>query len=293
MLNARLFATLASLGLVVSLSSPVQAQDRPAPHRTAAAKRSLTKKQQDARDDAQFDDERGHGVPEDALFGDDETGSRAPKGRPPTAEWDGTLEEPEDAPAFDELETDASAGRAQAEHHGSTRPRRTRRPRRPYAAPNPDAIVWGPTSPPSSPDVLDYEDGAAVPPGYIKATRARRGLIIGGAVTFGVTYLLAAAYGAFLLEPNGYEDGYGATPSRDGAEALFVPVAGPFIALGTMETERGEAAALVVGGVAQASGFALLAAGIFSKSTVLVKTDGGVAITPTVTPRGVGIAGAF
>jgi hypothetical protein len=60
------------------------------------------------------------------------------------------------------------------------------------------------------------------PPGYHTETRARTGLIVGGAVTFGLPYLLSATAAASTLSASGSM-----------YEPLFIPVVGPFITLGS------------------------------------------------------------
>jgi hypothetical protein len=248
----------------------------------------LTKKQRDAEDDRHFDgeaterDKRDRNARDDAWFAGEADLS--------VEDWE--PEEPVEAPAFDDLDT--SFGKSDA----ATRPRshkpnyrRTVDPAEPVTWSPPDASGV-PSSTTPLPDTLDFEEGSAVPDGYAKSTRARRGMIIGGAVTFGVTYLLAVAYGVMLIEGD-HHDRFGQGASRDGSEALFVPVAGPFIAMGTMNPERGEALGLLAGGLAQAGGAAMLLAGAFARTTVLVKTDTGVLLSPTVTPSGLGVTGSF
>src|SRR5688572_15787699 len=67
---------------------------------------------------------------------------------------------------------------------------------------------YGPPAeyPPVGPKRMNYEEGQPIPPGYRVETRARRGLIIAGAVTFGVTYLLSAFAASIAVDGGGSEE---------------------------------------------------------------------------------------
>jgi hypothetical protein len=186
---------------------------------------------------------------------------------------DGDMQSPED--------------QREAEQRGSTHTH----PAQPHvqATPSPDASDWRVTS--TSPDVLDWQEGSDLPPGYVKATRIRKGLVIAGAVTFGASWLATAAYGSYLI--NDRDPRYWERDNDEGARpeaVLYVPLVGPWIALGTVENDRRERAAFIAGGVVQAGGLAMLIAGVAAKQTVLVKTgDTEVGILPSVGgPNGTG-----
>lgn len=118
----------------------------------------------------------------------------------------------------------------------------------------------------------DWEEGEPIPPGYHPVSRIRKGLVIGGAVTFGVLYLLSAISGA-IASDSGAKDG----------RLLFIPVAGPFTLLGS-GTPATAAVFLVIDGIAQAGGIAMFVAGLAAPKTVLVRNDLGkstFSITPT------------
>lgn len=129
------------------------------------------------------------------------------------------------------------------------------------------------------------EDSGAVPNGYHTESRVRRGFVVGGAVTFGVMYLLTA-FGASVASDVG-----------GGANALYIPVLGPFIQMGNSDSSTGKFL-LAVDGAAQAAGAAMLIYGIASPKTVLVRNDLGM--TTHVVPMrmgnggtGVGLVGTF
>ena len=69
-------------------------------------------------------------------------------------------------------------------------------------------------------------------------SRIRKGLVIGGTVTFGACYLLSAMT-ASVADSN----------NDDEFAPLFVPVAGPFITIGTANAEGAGTFWLVVDGV--------------------------------------------
>jgi hypothetical protein len=117
--------------------------------------------------------------------------------------------------------------------------------------------------PPVGPKKMGYEEGQPIPPGYHLETRARRGLIIAGAVTFGVTYLLSAFTASIAVDAGGDEE-FG---------PLFIPVAGPFVTIGTAEAEGTGTFALVLDGVAQAGGVAMFIAGLATEEQYLLRND--------------------
>ncbi len=136
--------------------------------------------------------------------------------------------------------------------------RRRRRGRK--SVPSPER-----TSPPpyrwAGPYTMEYIEGSEVPDGYTKVERVRRGLVIGGAVTWGVSWLIAAAAAASM------DDNI-----KDDTGPLFIPVVGPFIAMGTLEPEGVGRAGLFINGMAQVAGATMLISGLAATKTVLVRT---------------------
>jgi hypothetical protein len=138
--------------------------------------------------------------------------------------------------------------------------------------------------------IADWQVGLPVPYGYHPETRLRKGKVIGGAVTFGVLYLCSAwvaAVGGDISTSTG---------GQNHAAALYVPVFGPFIELG--ETSSSSLRyLLVLDGLAQGIGAAMLTYGLVVPQNVLVRND--LALV-TVTPmrlgqdgNGVGLMGRF
>jgi len=109
----------------------------------------------------------------------------------------------------------------------------------------------------------DWNPGDPIPPGYHKAHRKRRGLIVGGAVTFGVLYSVSILVAATGEDSN---------PGHNKLAALFVPVFGPFIQLGNSNSATGNFF-LVADGLAQAAGVTMFALGLALPETILVRND--------------------
>jgi hypothetical protein len=131
-----------------------------------------------------------------------------------------------------------------------------------YAYPYPYGYP-GYMQPVPPPRTLPYDEGQAVPPGYHVEERARRGLVIAGTVTFGSAYLISilGASSAVASDDN----------SSDDFAPLFIPVAGPFITLGTAEDADGVAPIFILDGIAQVGGLALLIAGLAAQESILVR----------------------
>lgn len=125
--------------------------------------------------------------------------------------------------------------------------------------------AYGAPPAPTGPRVMPYEDGYPVPDGYHPTTRVRTGLVIGGAITFGLPYLITATTGG-----------------SGGEGVLVVPLAGPFIEIGRLHAGGGSGdksleaivtGILVVDGLMQVGGAAMLIAGLVNKKKVLVRDD--------------------
>jgi hypothetical protein len=131
------------------------------------------------------------------------------------------------------------------------------------------------------PSVID-DNGGPPPPGYRRDTQIRKGLVIGGATTFGALWLVTIVAGAGLADDvNSY--------SREQTEdyvPLFVPLVGPFIAIGTLNAEGVGTALLMIDGLAQTAGLAMLIAGVAAKKDVFVRdfSMGGHKVTVEAQP---------
>lgn len=138
--------------------------------------------------------------------------------------------------------------------------------------------------------IKDYEEGDPIAPGYHAESRIRTGLVVGGAVTFGVLYLLSALVGAAISDTNKITGG------SDSGDFLYVPVAGPFLQMTRTESSTGNVF-LAIDGIAQAAGATMLIVGLTSPKTVLVRNDlGEVRVLPMRMGQnggGLGLVGTF
>ncbi len=133
------------------------------------------------------------------------------------------------------------------------------------------------------PAKLDYEEGRPIPPYYHAESHARRGLVIGGAVTFGVLYLLS-----FTVANATSKDGR--SHELDG---LYVPGIGPFIAAANVHDSSG---ILLIDGFGQIAGLAMFISGFAFPKTELVRNDlATVRIIPRVSKdsSGISLMGTF
>ena len=106
------------------------------------------------------------------------------------------------------------------------------------------------------PTRIDYEDGDVVPPGYEIKTRPEKGLLTGGLITFMVPYGISFLMGG-LIAING--------SNRETEEfaPLLIPVAGPFIVLGSWDSVGEDGAFIMLAnGFAQTAGAAMIVTSI-------------------------------
>lgn len=170
---------------------------------------------------------------------------------------------------------------------------------------------------PAGPKELDYEEGDPVPAGYHLKSKKSKGLIIGGAATFGALWLISVVVapiaqaarnfgnvlsctsgGGSISTQTGVSGTNNCTTSTDDYNALYIPVAGPLITIGTAHAKGAGIVVLAIDGVAQAGGLAMLIAGLASNSQKLVRNDVDVLapaprLMPIVGLGSAGIAGTF
>ncbi len=163
------------------------------------------------------------------------------------------------------------------------------------AAQSPDATPPPPPPPPAAPlpaqqadypaangpRTLEWEPGEPVPQGYHPSTQIRTGLVVAGAVTFGSVWLLNALVASIGIDIN-----------QGQAIPLFIPVVGPFIAMGTFRSlQATDAFFLVLDGLVQAGGVAMLVAGIAVPKHQLVRNRYASMLTPMPMSFGNGSVG--
>jgi hypothetical protein len=142
-----------------------------------------------------------------------------------------------------------------------------------------------------SPVVInDWDENQPAPAGYHVSVRNRTGLIVGGAVTFGVVYGLTASISAIADAAGANNAGWG-----------LVPVVGPFGLIPSSGGSAGIDFLLVLDGLAQAGGVAMFIAGFAAPKKTLVRNDmvvGGLTLKPMPmtfdrNSAGFGVRGSF
>ena len=122
-------------------------------------------------------------------------------------------------------------------------------------------------------EIVDFDEGRPVPAGYTPVYRTRRHLIVGGAVTLGVSYAISA-----FVASIGQDSG---SNGRNEVGAMWIPVAGPWLQLA--DTSSATAKFFLVGlGTAQVAGAVMLYYGMTTKNLVLVRNDfvGNLTVAP-------------
>jgi hypothetical protein len=138
-------------------------------------------------------------------------------------------------------------------------------------------------------EIKDWSEGEQIPPGYRPVERTRKGLIVGGAVTFGSLYLISALVASAGSDSSQYNGG------KNEEAALWVPAIGPFIQMAGTESSTGKLF-LAIDGIGQTAGAAMLIVGLVSPKTVLVRNDlAEVRVTPMLAKgtAGAGLTGTF
>jgi hypothetical protein len=158
-------------------------------------------------------------------------------------------------------------------------------PQQPYYAPqggygyNYGYPVW--------PATMPYEEGRPIPPGYHVATRASRPFIISGISVFGGAYLGSLLTATFALTID----------SRTGSTfgPLYIPFAGPFVAISTLKAEGAGAMWLIVDGGVQLLGGALFLTGLINEEQYLERGPKRASKVPDVLigPRSAGLKWTF
>ena len=128
------------------------------------------------------------------------------------------------------------------------------------------------------PKKLPYDEGDPVPPGYHVDTSVRKGLVIGGAATFGAIYLVTALTAGLIQSVSSSVDGGDA----EEVTPLYIPVAGPFVAMATLDATGGGIVALALLGVGQAAGVGMFITGFAAQESVLMRNDVGAAQKPRI-----------
>lgn len=122
------------------------------------------------------------------------------------------------------------------------------------------------------PRTLPYREHQPAPLGYRMDTRPNGGLMIAGSVILSSAWAISAFTGGLFLS--------GGSRNTEGYGPLLVPIIGPFITLGTgsdvdlsNENDRMAATLVILNGVTQVTGLAMLIAGIAADQKYWVRND--------------------
>jgi hypothetical protein len=145
-----------------------------------------------------------------------------------------------------------------------------------------------PAAPPAAPAASRLIQGWApdqpVPRGYRRVTTLNGAMLAAGISLFSVSYSLTTVTAAIAGAVD--EEDFDGTSGEDWA-ALYIPLAGPFIAIHSLDPNPQGAGLLVADGILQVAGMALLLGGALDTDTHLLRVA-----TPFVAPLpGGGVAG--
>lgn len=127
-------------------------------------------------------------------------------------------------------------------------------------------MMYGPTR-------LPYEEGEPVLPGYEIKYRPKMKMALAGMAVFAPFYALSVLFaGTYLGDEGRWASMYG---------PLLIPVIGPFVTIGTADTDVGTLF-LLFDGVAQATGATLFLAGMLSDEKYLERRRTSFSVRPEV-----------
>jgi hypothetical protein len=135
--------------------------------------------------------------------------------------------------------------------------------------------------------IKDWDENQPIPHGYHPETRVRKGMVIGGAVVFGVPYL----YSLLIASVGADVSGGGSNP----VASLAIPVLGPFIEMGETSSSTAHFM-LALDGAAQTAGAIMFIYGLTTPRNVLVRNDLAMTVVPMHLGKdgsGLGFVGRF
>lgn len=160
----------------------------------------------------------------------------------------------------------------------------------PHLQAPPDLVGW--RGPITGPEKMDYDEEKPIPYGYHLEEERRLGLSVTGGVLLGAGAVSSAILGGVLMnECTGAfifdtcevrrEYGYG-----------MIPLAGPFVVLGTTGThDIGAMMGFTILGLTQVAGLSLVIAGEAAPAEVLVRDD--IEVSVSASPGGLALNGSF
>ena len=157
----------------------------------------------------------------------------------------------------------------------------------PYYAPQPQPQTYPQAQPQSQTytpaRIDDWHEGEPIPAGYHQVKRIRTGLVTGGGIMFGVSYLISVLIAAVGQDLSGANNPFW---------PQFIPVVGPFIQMGVTPLAT-VAVYCTFLGLVQAGGLAMFIAGFAAPHTYLARdsyTKNDLQFVPFITPTSSGFA---
>lgn len=144
------------------------------------------------------------------------------------------------------------------------------------------------------PRKVAYVEGQPGPPGYRLTTESIRSLVVGGAICLGVGYSFM-----LLSAPVVAEDRKDHGEDPDDANMMMLPVVGPFLSIGAVDSEGVGTSFLILDGLLQTLGAGMLIGGIAYPRKVWLRGDvAGVRyqVTPGLVGKntpGLGLTGSW
>ncbi len=138
-----------------------------------------------------------------------------------------------------------------------------------YAPPGYNSYMYPPGTSLLPPAILAYDEGETVPAGYKLKASPVRTLVVTGSVLFGTTYLASLIGGATVVA--------GSSSDAKSFAPMFAPLVGPFITIGTVSASGAGALWLVLDGLAQTAGVAMLVSGMVLEEKYLERVATGQA----------------
>ena len=161
----------------------------------------------------------------------------------------------------------------------------------PYPGPPP-----APTAPQPPAVVYDWDPDVPMPPGYTMVDTVNSRMLVTGITLFATGWLVSVLAAGIGSSGEQDED----NDAADGVTAgdwtpLYIPVAGPFVAIGTLDPSPSGTGLLIADALLQVGGVFGIVGGIIDRKYKLVRNAYGLSVTPAVAShfRGVVATGRF
>ncbi|MBL0214434.1 MAG: hypothetical protein IPQ07_11155 [Myxococcales bacterium] len=147
-------------------------------------------------------------------------------------------------------------------------------------------------------EITEIGDRQTAPAGYTTVMRARKGLIIGGSVTLGATYLVCAMTAAAGADDARRQATYSDSPGtgKNELSSMWIPIAGPFLQMAHTDSSTANVFLFHLG-AAQVAGAIMLYYGLTTQKRVFVRNDlvGNLQLSPMTgnNTTGMALSGQF